>query len=67
MFEVLVGIIIVFTAFHEETFWNDFKAFFIGLWDIVSVNGTALCKGYSTLSKLAVSGIDNSVLQNVLY
>ena len=36
-FEILVGIIIVFTAFNEEVFWKDFKHFFIGLWHIIEV------------------------------
>lgn len=66
-FEVLVGIVVAFTAFREETFWHDFKAFFTGLWDILSVNGTALYKGYSALSQLVVSGIEKGVLQDVLY
>lgn len=67
VFEVLVGIVVAFTAFREKTFWNDFKAFFTGLWDILSVNGTALYKGYSVLSELAVNGIEKGVLQDVLY
>lgn len=66
-FEVLVGIVILFTAFKEKVFWQDFKNFFIVLWDILEVNGTALYKGYSTLSGLAVAGIDNATLQCTLY
>ena len=66
-FEVLVGIVILFTAFKEKVFWQDFKNFFIVLWDILEVNGTALYKGYNTLSGLAVAGIDNATLQCTLY
>lgn len=66
-FEVLAGIVIIFTAFKEKVFWQDFKNFFVVLWDILEVNGTALYNGYRVLSELTVVGIENATLQEVLY
>ena len=66
-FEMLIGIVIVFTAFNEEVFWKDFKAFFVGLWHIVEVNGTALCKAYTEMSRYVTAPIENGMLQNGIY
>lgn len=66
-FELLVGIMIVFTAFNEKVFWKDFKAFFVGLWHIIEVNGTALYNGYTEMSKYVTAAIENEMLHNVLY
>lgn len=65
-FELLVGIVIVFTAFNEKVFWKDFKAFFVGLWNIIEVNGTALYKAYTEMSRYVTAPIENGMLQIVL-
>ena len=67
VFEVLVSIVITFTAFEEKVFWQDFRNFFVTLWDILERNGTVLYNGYSALSELAVAGIDHTILQGALY
>ena len=66
-FELLVGIVIAFTAFNEKVFWKDFKTFFVGLWHIIKVNGTALYNIYTEMSKYVTAAIENEMLQNVLY
>lgn len=66
-FEILVGIIIVFTAFKEKVFWNDFKQFFLGLWHILEANGAALCSSYTEISGYATTTIESAMLQSVLY
>ena len=67
VFELIVGIVIVFTAFNEKVFWEDFKAFFVGLWHIIEVNGTALYNGYEEMSQYVTTSIENGMLQNLLY
>lgn len=67
IFEILIGIVIVFTAFNEKVFWNDFKKFFLGLWHILEVIGTALYNGYTGISRYATATIESEVLQSVLY
>ena len=44
-----------------------YKAFFVGLWHIIEVNGTALYNGYTEMSKYVTAAIENEMLQNVLY
>lgn len=66
-FEVLVGIVIVFTAFNEDVFWKDFRRFFVGLWNIIEVNGTALYKAYTEMSRYVTAPIENGMLQNGIY
>lgn len=66
-FELLVGIVIVFTAFNEKVFWKDFKAFFGGLWHIIEVNGTALYNGYTEITRYVTASVGNGMLQNLLY
>lgn len=65
-FEILVLIVIAFTAFNEKVFWNDFKAFFVGLWNIIEVNGTALYKAYTEISRYVTAPLENGMLQNVI-
>lgn len=66
-FEVLVFIVIVFTACQEQVFWNDFKAFFIELWKVLSVVGTAIYNGYSSASGFVTGRISNATVQSVIY
>lgn len=66
-FELLVGIVIAFTAFNEKVFWKDFKTFFVGLWHIIKVNGTALYNIYTEMSKYVTAAIENEMMHNVLY
>ena len=67
VFELIVGIVIVFTAFNEKVFWKDFKAFFVVLWHIIEVNGTTLYNGYTEMSRYVTTLIENGILQNLLY
>lgn len=66
-FEVLVVIVVVFTAYQEEVFWKDFKKFFVGLWKVLCVVGTAIYKGYSNVSGFATGRIPNATMQSVIY
>ena len=66
-FEVLVVIVIVFTAYQEEVFWKDFKQFFLGLWKVMCVVGTAVYNGYSRATEFITGGIQNATVQSVLY
>lgn len=66
-FEVLVAIVIVFTAYQEEMFWKDFKQFFVGLWKVLCVVGIAVYNGYSSVSGFITGGIPNITVQGVIY
>lgn len=66
-FEVLVFIVIVFTAYQEQVFWKDFKSFFMGLWKVLCVVGIAVYNGYSNVSGFVTSRIPNTTMRSVVY